>query len=277
MWSEHMSDVIDEQGPESAAPPVALVTGSGRGIGRAIARVLAADGWRVTLNYRRDAASAAETLALIRSAGGTAIAVQADIALAGDRERLLNETLAAYGQIDVLVNNAGMAPRRRVDLLELGEESYDEVLAANLKGPFFLTQVVARRMLAQLAASPVQPSRAPLIVNIGSMSAYTSSVDRAEYCLSKAGVAMMTRLFADRLAAHGINVYEIRPGIIRTDMTRPAQEKYDRRIAEGLTPIPRWGEPEDVAAAVLAIAQGRFPFSTGEVINVDGGLHLQRL
>jgi 3-oxoacyl-[acyl-carrier protein] reductase len=226
------------------------------------------------VNYRSDAAAAEDTLRAIRAAGGEAHLVPADVAAAADRQRLLDETLLTYGRLDLLVNNAGMAPRRRMDLLELGEESYDEVMAANLRGPFFLTQRAARLMLDLLAAGTI-PSAA--IVNIGSMSAYTSSTNRAEYCLSKAGMAMMTKLFADRLAAHGINVYEIRPGIIRTDMTRPAQEKYDRGIAEGLLPIRRWGEAEDVAAAVLAIAEGRLPFSTGEVINVDGGFHLRRL
>jgi 3-oxoacyl-[acyl-carrier protein] reductase len=148
------------------------------------------------------------------------------------------------------------------------------VMAANLRGPFFLTQAVARTMLELLKAGTV---RQPMIVNIGSISAYASSTNRAEYCLSKAGVASMTQLFADRLAGDGINVYEIRPGIIHTDMTRAAQAKYDRSIADGLTPIARWGEPEDVAEAVAAIADGHFPFSTGEIINVDGGFHLRRL
>ena len=166
-----------------------------------------------------------------------------------------------------------MAPRQRIDLLEMSEASYDEVMAANLKGPFFLTQLVAARHDRRSGRRRRGADRA--IINIGSISAYTQQHNRAEYCLSKAGVAMMTALFADRLAEYGIRVYEIRPGIIDTDMTSVVQAKYDRLIAEGLTPIRRWGEPEDVARAVLAIAEGYLPFSTGEVINVDGGFHLQ--
>jgi NAD(P)-dependent dehydrogenase (short-subunit alcohol dehydrogenase family) len=176
--------------------------------------------------------------------------------------------------MDLLVNNAGMAPRVRVDMLEMGEASYDEVMAVNLKGPFFLTQLVANKMIALLKAGVIQD---PRIVNIGSLSAYTSSVNRAEYCLSKAGIAMMTALYADRLAEHGIHVFELRPGIMQTDMTSVVRERYTALIAEGLTPIRRWGQPSDVGRAVVAIAQGYFPFSTGEVINVDGGFSLRRL
>lgn len=249
---------------------VALVTGAARGIGRAIAVALAKEKWRVVVNYRTNAAAAQEALRLVESVGGSGIVVQADIANATDRARLVAETLAAFGRIDLLVNNAGMAPRLRMDLLETTETSYDEVMAVNLKGPFFLTQLVARRMI-ELKIEQAG------IINIGSLSAYTSSVNRSEYCLSKAGMGMMTALFADRLAGCGINVYEVRPGIVRTDMTGAVREKYDRMIADGLTPIARWGEPEDVARTVVAIAQGCLPFTTGEVINVDGGFHLRRL
>jgi NAD(P)-dependent dehydrogenase (short-subunit alcohol dehydrogenase family) len=174
----------------------------------------------------------------------------------------------------LLVNNAGIAPRQRQDLLEMSEESYEEVMTVNLKAPFFLTQQVARVMLEQ---TKTQAEPAPKIVNIGSLSAYTASTTRGEYCISKAGLAMVTALFADRLAESGILVYEIRPGIIQTDMTSVVKEKYDLLIGEGLTPIRRWGEPSDVARAVVAIAEGLLPFSTGEVINVDGGFHLRRL
>jgi len=249
---------------------VALITGAARGIGRAIAVALAKEKWRTVVNYRTNADAAKEALKLVESAGGSGIAVQADIADAADRARLVAQTLEAFARIDLLVNNAGMAPRRRVDLLETTETSYDEVMATNLKGPFFLTQLVARRMI-ELKTEKAR------IINIGSISAYTSSVNRGEYCLSKAGMGMMTVLFAHRLAECGINVYEVRPGFIRTDLTRPAWDKYDRMIAKGLTPIARWGEPEEVARAVVAIAQDRFPLSTGEVINVDGGFHLRRL
>ena len=253
---------------------VAIVTGASRGIGRGIATALGARGWSVAVNYRGNAAAAAETATAIEAAGGVAQVVQADVSAVDDRARLVDAVLDRFGRIDVLVNNAGMAPRQRMDLLETTAESYDEVMDVNLKGPFFLTQHVARTMLDLLAAGTIN---APKIINIGSISAYTSSPNRAEYCLSKAGMAMMTALFADRLAAHGILVFEVRPGIIETDMTGGVKAKYDLLIADGLTPVPRWGQPQDVAAAVVALAEDALPFSTGEVINVDGGFHLRRL
>jgi NAD(P)-dependent dehydrogenase (short-subunit alcohol dehydrogenase family) len=253
---------------------VALVTGAGRGLGRGIALGLAGQGWKVCIHYRGDAASAGETLRQAEDAGGQGLLMQADVASGPDRERLVQAVLGAWGRIDLLVNNAGMAPRRRADLLEMSEESYDEVLAVNLKGPFFLTQRVARQMIALLEAGAIEN---PLIVNIGSISAYTSSLNRGEYCISKAGLGMLTALFADRLAEYGIRVFELRPGIMQTDMTQGVRDKYDRLIEAGLTPIRRWGQAEDVARAVVAIAGGAFPFSTGEVINIDGGFHLRRL
>lgn len=253
---------------------VALVTGGGRGIGRGICTGLAEAGWTVAINYVRNTDAAREALRQVEGAGGRGIVVQADLASAEDRERLLRTTLDEAGQIELLVNNAGIAPRERKDILETGEESYDRVMGVNLKGPFFLTQSVAREMVRQVEAGA---GRTPMIVNVGSVSAYASSTNRPEYCLSKAGVAMMTRLYADRLAEHGIRVYEVRPGIVETDMTSGVKEKYDRLIEEGLTPIRRWGRPADVARAVVALAEGALPFSTGEVINVDGGFHLRRL
>lgn len=253
---------------------VALVTGAGRGIGRGIALALGTAGWSVVVNYRGNAEAAAETVDLIWKAGGGAVPIQADIGSADDRARLMEQVLNEYGRIDLLVNNAGMAPRQRVDILETSEASYDEVMDVNLKGPFFLTQAVARQMIALRTAGVIDR---PKIVNIGSISAYTSSINRAEYCVSKAGLGMMTLLFADRLADEGINVYEVRPGIIATDMTSVVTEKYDKLIDEGLTPIRRWGQPDDVARAVLAIAEDYLPFSTGEIINVDGGIHFKRL
>jgi 3-oxoacyl-[acyl-carrier protein] reductase len=253
---------------------VALVTGAGRGIGRGIAQGLAVQGWTLVVNYRSNARAATETLRLVNEAGARGVAVQADIANAADRERLVQESLARFERIDLLVNNAGMAPRQRRDILDLSEVGYDEVMAVNLKGPFFLTQRVAQAMIELIQAGVVQE---PKIINIGSLSAYASSPNRAEYCLSKAGMAMMTLLYADRLAEYGINVYEIRPGIVETDMTRVVKDKYDRLIAQGVTPIRRWGQPGDVARAVVAVAEGYLPFSTGEVINVDGGFHLHRL
>lgn len=252
----------------------ALVTGAGRGIGRGIAVALAEKGWNVVINYRGNAVAATETVGLVEDAGGNGLAVQANIAEAADRQRLIDETVQKFNRIDLLVNNAGMAPRQRLDILETSEASYDEVMTVNLKGPFFLTQQVARMMIEQQQQGIIIE---PRIVNIGSISAYTSSPNRGEYCLSKAGMSMMTALFADRLAEHGINVYEIRPGVIATDMTSGVKEKYDRLIDDGLTPIRRWGQPDDIGRAVVAIAEGYLPFSTGEVINVDGGFHLHRL
>jgi NAD(P)-dependent dehydrogenase (short-subunit alcohol dehydrogenase family) len=254
--------------------PAALVTGASRGIGRGIAVALGRLGWSVVINYCQNAEAAVETQRLLEEAGGRGVIVQADVADRDDREKLVQATLSACGRIDLLVNNAGVAPTQRLDLLEATEESYDRVLDINLKGPYFLTQRVARVMIELLRAGTI--SR-PKIINVGSVSAYASSPARGEYCLSKAAMGMMTALFADRLAEYGINVYEVRPGIIATDMTGPVQEKYDQLIADGLTPIRRWGQPEDVAQAVVAIVQDLLPFSTGEVINVDGGFHLRRL
>jgi 3-oxoacyl-[acyl-carrier protein] reductase len=253
---------------------VALVTGASRGIGRAIAVALAEQGWSIAINYCGNAEAAVETQSLVENAGGRGVLIQADVADAHDRARLVEQTLVNFHRIDLLVNNAGMAPRQRADILETTEASYDKVMAVNLKGPFFLTQRVARVMIDSLKVGVIER---PRIINIGSMSAYTSSVNRAEYCLSKAGLGMMTALFADRLSEYGINVYELRPGIIETDMTSVVQAKYDRLITEGLMPIRRWGQPDDVARAVVAIAQDQFPFSTGEVINIDSGFHLRRL
>ncbi|MFC1959262.1 3-ketoacyl-ACP reductase [Chloroflexota bacterium] len=252
----------------------ALVTGAGRGIGKSIAIALAKQNWTVVVNYRSNIAAATETVQTITQASGQAHAMQADIADPAAREQVINQVLATHKRIDLLVNNAGMAPRQRADLLTMTESSYEEVMAANLKGPFFLTQSVAKIMIELLENGVIEN---PKIINIGSISAYTSSVNRGEYCISKAGVSMMTLLFADRLAEYGINVYEVRPGIIATDMTNAVRGKYDQLIAEGLTPIRRWGQPDDVAQVVVALAENYLPFSTGEVINVDGGFHFQRL
>ena len=249
---------------------VALVTGAARGIGRGIAVALAQKNWCVVINYRGNTDAANEALRLVEQAGGQGIVVQGDVAVTQDRERLVAATLEKFGHIDLLVNNAGMAPRVRTDMLQVGEASYDEVMTTNLKGPFFLTQLVANKMIELKTANAK-------IVNIGSLSAYASSPNRAEYCLSKAGVTMMTALFADRLSEFGINVYEVRPGIIETDLTSVVKAKYDKMIGEGLLPIKRWGQPDDVARAVAAIAEDALPYSTGEIISVDGGFHLRRL
>lgn len=265
-----MSDATSER-------PVSLVTGAGRGIGRGIAIELAKLGHAVVINYAGNAGAAQECLALVRAAGGDGLPVRADVSSAEDRARLVQETRDAYGRIDLLVNNAGVAPDVRADLLEAGEESFDRLININLKGPYFLTQRVANQMIAQIQGGRNSPFGPPQIVSITSVSAYTASVNRGDYCVAKAGLSMMTALFAARLAEFGINVYEIRPGVIATDMTGGVKEKYDALIAQGAWPIRRWGEPSDIGRAVAALARGDFPFSTGEVINVDGGFHLRTL
>lgn len=253
---------------------VAIITGSGRGIGRGIATLLAEAHWTVVINDIGNPEPPKETLELVRAAGGEGLIVMGDITSASDRARLVDETLDHFGQIDLLVNNAGIGPRVRMDMLEMGIESMHEVMEVNTIGPFFLTQLVSKTMIQLIADGKVEH---PKIVNISSNSAYTSSTSRAEYCLSKAAVSMTTLLFADRLAEYGINVYEIRPGIIKTPLTEVVREKYDKLIAAGVTPIKRWGLPEDIAKAIVAIAEDYFPFSTGQVFDVDGGFHMHRL
>ena len=253
---------------------VAIITGAGRGIGRGIAIHLARSGWTTVINDIGSPDPASETLELVRKEGSDGLVVMADITSAADRKKLLDATIKKYGRIDLLVNNAGIGPRKRMDMLEIGEESMNEVMAVNAVAPYFLTQIVAKKMIELISQKVVESAK---IVNIGSISSYTSSTSRAEYCISKAAAAMNTLLYADRLAGEGINVYEIRPGIIRTPLTETVKDKYDKLIAEGVTPIKRWGLPEDVARAVVAIAEGYFPFSTGQVYDVDGGFHIQRL
>jgi NAD(P)-dependent dehydrogenase (short-subunit alcohol dehydrogenase family) len=250
--------------------PVALVTGGSRGIGRGVCRELAGRDYAVAINYAGNVVAAEETRQLLGSAT-EAMLCQADVSRAADRARMVDAVLARWDRIDVLVNNAGITSVGRKDILEAEEGSWDRVLAVNLKGPFFLTQRVAREMVTRLP----QLTR-PTIVNVTSLSAYTLSTNRGDYCVSKAGLGMMTQLFAARLAEYGIRVFEVRPGIIDTDMTRGAHEKYTRLIAEGLTPIRRWGTPEDVGRAIALLAGGDMPFSTGDVVNVDGGFHLRR-
>jgi NAD(P)-dependent dehydrogenase (short-subunit alcohol dehydrogenase family) len=267
--------------PASGAPSrAALVTGASRGIGRGIALALAGQGFGVVVNYVRNEAAAQDVVARIVDGGGRAVAVRADVADLAEHPRLVDCAYQVFGGLDLLVNNAGVAPRQRADLLLATPESFDHQLASNLRGPYFLTQLVARRMIDQLGAagegSGGRPG--PKIVVVSSISAWTASTDRGDYCLAKAGLAMMVKLYAARLAAHGINVYEIRPGIIATDMTEQVREKYDRLILDqGITPIARWGTPDDVARAVIAVATDLLPFSTGQVIDVDGGFHLRTL
>jgi NAD(P)-dependent dehydrogenase (short-subunit alcohol dehydrogenase family) len=254
--------------------PSALVTG-GRGIGRAIAETLADLHFDVAIVYRSAHLAAEETASACRRSGARALVIKADISKPEERARILQTLSEAFERLDVLVNNAGAAPTKRLDILEADEESYDQVMNTNIKAPYFLTQKIAKWMIAE---KKKDDRYQPQIINISSISAYTSSPSRGEYCLSKAAVAMMTQLYADRLADFGIPVFEIRPGIIRTDMTAGVAEKYNKLIFEqNLTPIHRWGEPQDVARAVSAIVQGYFSFSTGEILNVDGGFHLRRL
>jgi NAD(P)-dependent dehydrogenase (short-subunit alcohol dehydrogenase family) len=258
---------------------VAIVTGGSRGIGRGIALALAREGFAVVVNYASNRDAALGVQKEIEAGGGRALLVRGDVSSAADRQRIVSETLGALGRIDLLVNNAGIAPAVRADILDAGEESFDRLINVNLKGPYFLTQLVAREMirLSQDSRLSTQDYR-PKIVNVTSVSAYAASVNRGDYCIAKAGLAMTTQLFAARLAEHGINVYEIRPGVIETDMTGPVKAKYDELIFDkGLTPIRRWGQPDDVGRAVVAIAKDLLPFSTGEVINVDGGFHMRRL
>lgn len=253
---------------------VALITGGSRGIGKAISLSLAESQLDIVINFASHGEAAARVEAEASRMGVRAEVLQADISQTADHERVLEFLRRQFGRVDILVNNAGVAPKVRADLLEASEESFDRLISTNLRGPYFLTQRLARWMIELRTAIP---DYSPVIVNVSSISAYTSSTNRADYCISKAGIAMMTQLYAHRLAEFGIPVFEIRPGVIATDMTAGVKEKYDQLIAEGLTPIKRWGQPEDVGKAVAAIVRGYFPFSTGEVINVDGGFHLRRL
>jgi NAD(P)-dependent dehydrogenase (short-subunit alcohol dehydrogenase family) len=253
---------------------VALVTGGARGIGLGIAGCLAAEGCDLALCGVRPEAAALAAVTDLRATGRDVTYVQADVSVAEDRRRLLIEVKARFGRLNVLVNNAGVAPEVRADILEASEESYDRVMGINLKGPYFLTQAVANWMIAQRKADT---GFVGCIVNISSMSATVASPNRGEYCLSKAGVSMATKLWAVRLGEFGIPVYEVCPGVVMTDMTAGVREKYDRLIAGGLTVQQRWGYPEDVGKAVAMLVRGDLPYSTGQSIMVDGGLTLQRL
>lgn len=253
---------------------VALVTGGSRGIGLGIAEALAESGFDLAVNGRRDDADVADALDSLRQHGADVLYCQGDVGEADQREAMVQAARQHFGRLDVLVNNAGVAPAVRADLLEAGEESFDRLLRINLKGPYFLTQRVARWMIEQRERDA---EFAGVIVNISSISATLASTDRGEYCISKAGVAMATQLWAARLAEFGIAVYEVRPGVIRTDMSAAATEKYDRLFAEGKVLPSRWGTPADVGRAVAALARGDLPYATGNVITIDGGLSVQQL
>lgn len=259
--------------------PVILVTGASRGLGRGVATHLARSGYSVAINYAGNKTAADETAALCREAAPHEsqmfLPVQADIGKSEDRNRMVEQVLAEMGRIDALVNNAGIAPRIRADVTATDEGSFDEVMKVNLYGPYFLTQRVANYWLEQ-KPEPLLDGGFKVVI-VSSISAATASINRGEYCVSKAGLAMVTKLWAVRLAAENISVIELRPGIMQTDMTSGVKQKYDDLIASGLVPQGRWGLPEDVAKGVDGILAGNFPFSTGDVIYIDGGFNISRL
>jgi 3-oxoacyl-[acyl-carrier protein] reductase len=257
--------------------PVALITGARRGIGRAIAVALAEQGFDIIdVSRPRKAAvqSTRDPGAIPASEGGRWLTIETDVSDVAAHDAVIARVADVFGRLDVFVSNAGVAPERRLDVLETTPENFDRVMGINLRGAFFLAQKAARYMLAYKKA--VADAR-PRLVFIGSISAHASSPNRAEYCVSKAGLSMVARVLADRLAPDGIPVFEVRPGIIRTDMTAPVREKYDAAIAGGLVPQRRWGEPEDVARVVSALARGDFDFATGLIVDVGGGLQIPRL
>lgn len=251
----------------------AIITGASRGIGFAIAKKLGMNGFQVVLMATRPEQECRSILDELSKEGIDWLYVSGDISKQEDRERLLDETLQHFGAVHVLVNNAGVAPKVRQDLLEMSEESFDRVITINTKSNMFLTQLVAKQMLKQ----DIEGRKRGTIINISSCSAEVSSTGRGEYCISKAGVSMLTKLYADRLAPEGILVHEVRPGVIRTDMTSTVTEKYDALFASGAFPIARWGTPEDVANAVAFFAGDECLYTTGSYLDVDGGFHIKRL
>jgi NAD(P)-dependent dehydrogenase (short-subunit alcohol dehydrogenase family) len=253
---------------------VALVTGGSRGIGFGIALELAKIGFNLAINGMRHETNVTDALNKLKSFGNDVIYCQGNVSSANDRSEMINHIERHYGKLHVLVNNAGIAPKQRNDILQATEESFDDVIFTNLKGPYFLTQSVANWMINQLKADPEFTAS---IINISSISATVASVNRGEYCISKAGISMATQLFAARLGEFNIPVYEVRPGVIRTDMTAGVQEKYNKLIEEGVFVQKRWGEPEDVGRVVASLAKGDFMYSTGQVIMVDGGMTIPRL
>ncbi len=259
--------------------PVIIVTGGSRGIGRGISLLAAEHGLSVAVNFIRDSDAAEETVELCsrkkRADPQKFVPICADVSTPDGRDILVRETLSRFSRIDALVNNAGRGPKVRDDMTKMTLESYNDVMRVNLEGPLFLTQSVVNYWLNEKPKTLLPGGFKVLFIS--SMSAYAASIDRGEYCISKAGLSMVTKLWAARLAEAGIQVFEIRPGIIETEMTRRVRGKYDPLISSGVVPQKRWGKPEDVGLAVCAILNGQFPFSTGEVINVDGGFHLQRL
>lgn len=255
---------------------VILTTGSSRGIGLGVLEKHAKLGYAVVMSSSSGEEKAADALAELRTFGVPVDYVKCDISQSADRQAALDFVLKTHGRIDVLVNNAGVAPLTRLNILETTEESFDRLMDINLKGTFFMNQLFANAMISLKKQG--LPDYSPRIINIGSISAYTASTNRGEYCISKAGIAMVTALFAAELGAHNIPVFEIRPGITKTDMTKAVEAKYDTFIFEdGGLPTPRWGLPEDIGEAAAALSGGAFDYSTGQVINVDGGFHIRRL
>jgi len=252
----------------------ALITGGTRGIGLGIAKTLAAEGWQLALCGQRAEAEVADTLESLRRTGVAVHYSRADVGAADSRARLVDDVQSRFGAVHGLVNNAGRAPRVRADLLDATEASFEDLIHTNLQGPYFLTQTIARTMVETKARDA---SARCSIVFITSVSAEMASPNRGDYCVSKAGLAMAVKLFATRLAPQAIPVYEVRPGIIETDMTAGVREVYDRRIADGLVPDTRWGTPEDVGRAVAALLRGDVPYATGTVVHIDGGLAIPRL
>lgn len=253
---------------------VALITGGSRGIGLGIAQHLAKNGFDIAINGVRDEAAVSEVIQSLESVGSHVIYCQGSISSTEDRKKIIQKVKDRFGRLHVLVNNAGIAPKERRDVLETTEESFDDVLSTNLKGNYFLTQLSANWMIEQKKSDL---SFQGCIINVSSISATVASINRGEYCISKAGLSMSTQLFAVRLGEFNIPVFEVRPGIISTDMTSGVKEKYDKLIDGGLTVQKRWGFPDDVGSVVAALAVGNFPYSTGQVIMVDGGLTIPRL
>lgn len=251
----------------------AVVTGGSRGIGLGIVKQLGMDGFSVVIMAASPEERHRTTLEELAKNNIDYLYIQGDISNHNDRMRCIDKAIEKYGRIDVLVNNAGVAPKQRTDLLSMTEESYDYVMNTNTKGTMFMSQYAANKMLQQ---EPIDGIRG-IIINVSSISAVVSSTNRGEYCVSKAGISMLTKLYADRLASENIYVYEIRPGIIETDMTATVKEKYDRLFEQGICPIKRWGTPEDIGLAVSALCSGKFRYTTGQCIYVDGGFHIQRL
>lgn len=253
---------------------VALITGGSRGIGLGIARHLSQLGFDLAINGVRPEESVGDVIGNIKALGADVIYCQGNIAIREDRKRIIHQVKTHFNRLNILVNNAGMAPRERRDILSTTEESFDEVISVNLKGNYFLTQDAANWMIEQKQADP---DFTGCIISVSSISATVASVNRGEYCISKAGISMATQLFAVRLGEFNIPVYEVRPGIIATDMTEGVKEKYDNLIEQGLCVQKRWGFPEDVGKVVISLAQGNFPYSTGQVFMIDGGLTISRL